>query len=40
MIIMFRSVGGPFPPAAPRPDPRRNARAGTGSDPASITPDA
>lgn len=40
MIIMFRSVGGPRPPAARRPAPQRTAPAGTGSDPARITPDA
>lgn len=40
MIIMFRSVGGPPPPAARRPVPQRTARAGTDSDPAWVTPDA
>lgn len=40
MIIMFRNVGGPHPPAARRPAPRRIAPAGTGSAPARVTPDA
>lgn len=39
-LALFRSVGGPFPPTARRSVPHRGARTGTGSDPASITPDA
>lgn len=39
-LALFRSVGGPLPPAARGSVPHRSAQAGTGSDPASITPDA
>lgn len=39
-LALFRSVGGPLPPAARRSVPHRSARTGTDFDPSSITPDA